>query len=588
MVRFAPASVRPGHLRLRAGLLLAVAAVAAAAAVGAEAIGAFAPLEQGSINARFALRGAKPAPPGIVIVALDARSLKLLGMRPPLPRALHARMIELLHRDGARVIAYDFQFIGASDRRDDTALARALAHARPVLLATHDTPEGIVPVPGGAGDPAALGVVPASVGVLNDSDGVVRRMMYAPVALPTLAVRAAELALGRRVSQREFPHNSAWIDYLGPPGTFRTYSFADVLSGRVPASAFASKIVLVGATDPLEKDVFQTPVSPDPMSGVEVWANSLQTILAGFPLRPAGTLANIALILALAIVPALAAVRLAAWAVVAITVLCAAAFLLSAQLAFDGGRILSVTYPLAGLTLATAGAVTVEVGLEARARRTLRALFARFVPAPVVEELVKQAGKDQRLPGRRAQATVLFCDLRGFTTFAEALEPERVLDVAHEYMSTMSPAVLDHGGTLVNFMGDGLLALFGAPIAQTDHADRALAAAREILSQRLPAFNRWLAEHELPGPFRIGIGLHSGPVMAGSVGGGRRMDYTVIGDTVNTAARIQEMTKQQRCQLLISHSTLQALTHPTPDLTAAGEHTLRGRSAAVLLYTLGT
>jgi adenylate cyclase len=190
-----------------------------------------------------------------------------------------------------------------------------------------------------------------------------------------------------------------------------------------------------------------------------------------------------------------------------------------------------------------------------------------------------------RLGGVRSEATVMFSDLRGFTSFSETLEPERVIESLNRYLTEMSEAILNHGGTLVAYMGDGIMAVFGAPLKQDDHADRALEAAREMLD-RMEGFNAWLREQDLIDGFKMGIGLNSGPVMSGNVGSERRLEYTALGDTTNTAARLEGMTKGTPHQLFISDTTKQTLTRPADDLVAVGEAEVRGRKAKVLLWSL--
>jgi adenylate cyclase len=185
----------------------------------------------------------------------------------------------------------------------------------------------------------------------------------------------------------------------------------------------------------------------------------------------------------------------------------------------------------------------------------------------------------------RRVSTVLFSDLRGFTSFSETLQPEQVIEALNRYLSAMSEAILDHGGTLVAYMGDGIMAVFGAPMQQDDHADRALEASREML-ERLKGFNGWLREQGLHDGFKMGIGLNSGPVMSGNVGSERRLEYTALGDTTNTAARLEGMTKGTPHQLYVADTTYRMLTRPTDDLVAVGEAEVRGRKAKVRLWSL--
>jgi adenylate cyclase len=216
----------------------------------------------------------------------------------------------------------------------------------------------------------------------------------------------------------------------------------------------------------------------------------------------------------------------------------------------------------------------------------VRSVFSRFMPEHVVEDVLERPDDDLRLGGSRDVGTVMFTDIRGFTAFSESAEPQVVIQLLNEYFGEMIDAIFGHDGTLIGYRGDGLLAVFGAPIALEDHADRALAAAREMLEVRLPRFNGWLAEQRLGGPFEMGIGLNSGAFMSGNVGSARQLEYTVHGDTVNTAARLEGMTKTAGRSLLIAESTYRALSRPPGDLDFVGEFEIRGRRSALSVWTL--
>lgn len=219
-------------------------------------------------------------------------------------------------------------------------------------------------------------------------------------------------------------------------------------------------------------------------------------------------------------------------------------------------------------------------------RERVRERFSRFVPEPVVDEVLRQTDDALRLPGVRLDGTVMFSDLRGFTTFAEAMPADEVIEVLNDYVSEMSEAILDHGGTLVTYMGDGIMAVFGAPIETDDHADQALTAAREMLWERLPRFNGWLRANGFRDGFRMGIGINSGPLMSGTIGSMRRLEYAAIGDTTNTASRLQAMTKSTACPVLIADSTRQRLGREPSDLVFVDELNVPGRQARIRLWTL--
>ena len=263
-------------------------------------------------------------------------------------------------------------------------------------------------------------------------------------------------------------------------------------------------------------------------------------------------------------------------------------YLAGAYLAFRAGLVLDVAGPVLALALGTLGALGLRVASESRERRRTRDLFGRFVPESVVDELLDDRGTARRLPGRRLESTVLFCDLRGFTAFAEPQPAERVLGVLNRYLTEMSEAILDHGGTVVSYMGDGIMAVFGSPLPRADHAQSGFDAAREMLEVRMPRVNAWLREHGLD-EFRMGIGVNSGPVMSGTVGSERRLEYAAIGDTTNVAARLEAATKGKGIGggLMLADSTRRLLVRDVDRLERHGEIELRGRSEGILVWTLG-
>ena len=257
-------------------------------------------------------------------------------------------------------------------------LLAAIARDGPVLLATREGTDGPITVP--AGVPNAPGAVIASDAIDWDPDRVLRRMQYAQVRLKTVAVRAAEMLSNQPVNETEFPGNHAWIDFRGPPGTFPHYSFSDVMAGRVPASAFTGKAVLIGKTDPIGGDVYVTSISSNPMSGVEVHANALWTVLAGIPLKSADAPADIALILALIAIPAAIGVRKSGLLILAGSLGALVLFLIGVQLAFNAGWIVTVIYPIVGLAASAAGMIAVDAYMQQRQRAALEKALGDLLP----------------------------------------------------------------------------------------------------------------------------------------------------------------------------------------------------------------
>jgi adenylate cyclase len=219
-------------------------------------------------------------------------------------------------------------------------------------------------------------------------------------------------------------------------------------------------------------------------------------------------------------------------------------------------------------------------------RARVHDVFSRFLPEHVVADVLASADDDVRLGGVSKVGTVMFTDLRGFTAFAEGKPPELVIAALNHYFDEASDAILEHGGTLVSYTGDGFLAVFGAPMEGDDHADCALETARELVDVRLRRFNHWLRANGLGDGIRMGVGLNTGPFMSGNIGSLRRLEYTVCGDTVNTASRIEGMTKTIGCPILLAESTRDALLRAQDDLKHVGEFEVRGRESTVSLWTV--
>ena len=180
----------------------------------------------------------------------------------------------------------------------------------------------------------------------------------------------------------------------------------------------------------------------------------------------------------------------------------------------------------------------------------------------------------------------MFCDLRGFTQFCESLSPERVIEVLNHYLGEMSDAITEHGGTVADYMGDGIMAVFGAPTPLDDHADRAVAAAAEMSGPRLARFNGWVTAKLGCSAFRMGIGLNSGMVISGNVGSASRVGYAAIGDTTNTASRLEGMTKGSGHQVFVAGSTRSLLTRPAPGLVFVDVFPVRGRRESIEVWAL--
>ena len=546
-------------------------------------------LERQTIDLRFTLRGDEAAPLDVVIVKVDDvtfdRAEHALAVQADAARAA-VRADRQGQAESGR-LRHPVLRVRARSRRTTRSATPSSAIRGSTVLSTTEVDEK-----GEANlifDSAALKELGARAGNANlptDKDGIIRRFPYEVEGLKGFAIVGAEIAAGRTITLEEMGSDNQWIDYAGRPGTVNSYSYSRVLDGKVPPRVFRDKVVVIGATAPSLQDIHATPTG-SVMSGPEIQANAISTALDGFPLRSLPDLWNIVLIVALGLIVPLVSLRAGPLISVSVGILAFALFSLGTQLSFEqGGKVSSYVYPTAALAMATVGSIGTHYTLAAFERERVRDVFSRFVPEQVVDQVLAQADADLRLQGKELVTTVMFSDLRGFTSSTEEMPAENVITVLNYYLHEMSQAILDHGGTLVCYMGDGIYAIWGAPLEQEDHADRALAAGREMLLERLPKFNAWMREQGYGEGYFMGIGLNSGPVMTGNVGHERRMDYTAVGDVVNTASRIEGMTKGTPFSVLIAESTIEMMSERPTDLVYYDELEIRGRVAKLKLWAL--
>ena len=563
-------------------------------------------LERKSIDARFQVRGTQKPPKNLVVVGVDDITFGDIQQRWPFRRQYHANVINRLQRDGAKLIVFDVQFTEPSDRaNDDNNLILACRAARNCVLTTTEVDEkGRSRVFGGKDGLAFARAKSGDGRFPQDPDGVIRKMALSLQGLKSLSIVGAEKLNGKTVTQDDLGGRRAYIDFYGPPGTVQEIPYSHVCGNsnpklscghtahgkaiqikQTPAGFFKDKIVVVGPIAPSLQDVHSTSAGGGEMPGAEIQATAIGTVLDGFPLQDSPSWVDVLMIILLGLVAPLASIKLRLWGI-AVAVLAGLVYAVVVQIAFNSGVILSFTYPLGALILSSVGALAVHYVTEAFERARVRENFARFVPESVVGDVLDQAD-GARLGGVGRYATVMFSDLRGFTSFAEQLEPDQVIRILNRYLTAMvDDAIIPHGGTLVDYMGDGIMAVFGAPIEMSDHADRALAAARAKLRE-LEKFNQWMHdEYGFDKSFRMGIGLNSGQVMSGNVGSEKRLAYTAIGDTTNTAARLEGMTKGTDFMLFMAESTKDALSTEPADAAFVGHYEIRGRVERLSIWSV--
>jgi adenylate cyclase len=581
-------TTRGRRARLRVTLFLAAGVAAAGVMLGLYALDALKSLELRSVDTRFSVRGTQKQPDDLAVVAIDTKTFNDLKVQWPFPRRYHAAVLDQLRKDGAKAVAFDVQFTEPTNQRDDNALIDAVGRSKNIVLATTEVDDdGRTAIFGGDQVLRSIGAKAGNALLPNDAGGTIRRTWYDARKLKTLGIVTAEDVLGKKIPRSALGGKTAWIDYRGGPGTILTASYSDVKKGNFRTGTFKGRTVVIGPAAPTLGDVHPTSVTgQDLMSGAEIQANAIWTALHGFPLQPLATWWTPLLIVLMAFAAPAAFLGLKPREAVLVLVLLAVAYAVGSQLLFNRGTIVPVVYPMIALGLAAVLSTAVHAVTAAFEREMVRDVFSRFVPESVVSEVLNQAEGGVRLGGERRIATVLFSDLRGFTSYAETLPPATVISVLNRYLTLMSDVILDNGGTLVAYMGDGIMAVFGAPIEMDDHADRALRTARQMTGPALQEFNQWMRDQGVGEGFRMGVGLMSGEVMSGNVGSERRLEYTAIGDTTNTAARLEGMTKGQPYMVFVSGTTVKAAKDPPDDLVSVDRMEVRGRRERVDVWAL--
>jgi adenylate cyclase len=382
----------------------------------------------------------------------------------------------------------------------------------------------------------------------------VARYVRAPFTLVQVGPAGVEaVRLGPKVVIPTDRYGQMLIRYQGPAAVVPIYSAADVLRGRY-RKALRGRLVFIGTTAVGTFEQRVTPFSPV-APGVSIQARAAQNILSGrFLVRPVwARAADLALILVLAVGLGVMLALVPPWLGGLVCVLVYGALVWTALILFDRGVIIAVIYPLLAIVLVFAAVTVWRHFTQGREKRRLKAAFQSYV-SPEVVRTVTENPDSLGLHGEKRELTVLMSDIRSFTTLSESLPPENLAQILNIYMDAMTEIVFDHGGLLDKYIGDAIMAVWGAPLPSDDHAARACAAALDM-EAALPAVRARWAELGVD-RLEIGLGINTGPMIVGNMGSKRRFDYTVIGDEVNVAARLEGQTKFFKVVSVVGETTV--------------------------------
>ena len=580
----------------------------------------------------------------IQIDNVSIRRMEPLVGRWPWPRLVHATVIDYLAAAGAKVIGYDVLFAERDIRKfmvgdtewtgdeSDAALVESTKKAGNVVHVAEassaelvDTSRAIAedlsapalntrPPSIGCAEPRpqltppfpALAAAAHAIGhtlFILDPDGPVRRV--SPVvqvgerSLPSFALSSTMVAGKTPALTPKVDGGSGCsilIPWRGPSEnangqpTFTSYSFYDVFYSQqqileeqkpgIDPALFKDRIVIIGATAEGLKDVFANPFPQGEISGPEVHANLVDAFLADRSIAKSPASVTFGLVIAAVAVVGVAGAFLNAWLTGAVAAVFLAVLGWQAVMLFGRGTWIPVTVPALALILAYVGDLAWKYVVEGREKRKVKRLFSRYVSKDVYDQLVANPSL-AALGGARRHMTVLFSDIRGFTTMTEKGTPEEVVAQLNELFTRMVDVVFAHRGTVDKFVGDMIMALYSAPVDDDEHAEHAVQTALDMI-RTLHEMNVVWAAAGKP-TLDIGIGINTGDMIAGNVGSESIMSYTVIGDAVNLGARLESLNKEYGTRIIISSSTRDRLKGQY-DIRPLGDVVVKGKSKPVAIF----
>ena len=557
-------------------------------------VGAFQGLENKSMDYRFKMRGPVKGSDDVVIVAFDEESFKAIG-RWPWPRKMHGQLIEKLTNAGAKAIVFDM-LLPEPDKEhpdSDRYMVNAIKNSKRTVLASYFQYDSdgnpinfLLPI-----DMFRKSAVIGFANIVPELDGICRKIPlfkgYKGEITPSLSLAglsiflnepAEEIIKNRKIAMDEY--YEMLINFSGGYESFQYYSFHKVLNGEIPPEKFRGKFVMVGGTAAGLFDLKPIPFSPT-FPGVEIHANTVSDILLGNYLRPWPALATLLLIAFFAFLPGLLLNRLSPLYAGVFTLAALAGYFFLTYFLFVSRFVYAeFIAPASGLALSYVGVLFYRFMTEEKEKRRMKKTFGQLVNPKVLDKMLSDPSY-LKPGGHKETLSILFSDIRGFTTITEGTPPEVLVPHLNEYLGKMVEVVFRHDGTLDKFIGDAVMAIFGAPIPQNDHPKRAVLCAIDMMGELKILQEKWKAEGKPI--FDIGIGVNTGEMTVGFMGTTQKMEYTVIGDNVNLGSRLEGLNKKYTTHIIISDSTYQQVK----DIIEAkylGADQVKGKTKTVDIY----
>ena len=538
----------------------------------------------------------------IIILGIDDKSLDELGAFP-WDRKVYADLINKLSLGKPSVIGIDILFSTESNSLEsDEALVEAIKKAGNVVLASYaniDSSKNDVRnlKSSALEEPMEPLKAVSKSGFINvltneEDDQVIRKFIetisYEDNLLESFSYTIYKEALSKNSQANNLPANlsEAWkrnyIDFVGEPGTIEYHSIVDVLNDEIPMDYFENKIILIGPYTLGLQDRFITSASRyNQMYGIEIHANLIQNYLDNNFKTAISPEINVLILLILGLISYLAFMKLRQPKASIHMFLFIGLYLFLINTAYNSGIIIKIIYSLLLIVLINIMLIIYSYIEEYLKRRQVTDMFGKYVAPQVVEQILKGGQESLHLGGVRRMITALFVDIRGFTPLSEKAEPEEIVDILNDYLNLTAESIFKYEGTLDKFIGDATMAIYNAPIELEDHAYRAVQTAwamkqgSYILQEKL--------EKKFGKGVQFGIGINTGFAVVGNIGAKFRMDYTAIGDTVNTAARLESNAKAG--QILLSKSTYE-LVKDKVEVTPLGEIKVKGKEQGIEIYQL--